>query len=96
MGRPRHRHRAALLPDGRVLVQGGPHAIMDYGIDHQGVEIFDPASKTWPSESMEADRGDNTLTVLADGSVLVAGGSTNAGPSGCCIFMDEAEVRLPH
>lgn len=95
MQAPRDGHLALRLPDARVLVQGGPHAIMDYGVAHQGVELFDPTANEWQREEMEARRGENTLTLLYDGAVLVAGGSTNAGPSGCCIYMDEAEIRLP-
>src|SRR5690606_8376140 len=68
---------AAPLPDGRVLVTGG------VGLDAQGngvylasAELFDPDTGNFsPTGPMQHGRdGNATITPLADGRVLVAGG----------------------
>jgi Galactose oxidase, central domain/Kelch motif len=77
---------AALLPDGRVLVAGG-HGPTIEGKQSDGTryvdqpvtdvaQYYDPATNTWsPAPSMpEPESGGQALT-LADGSVLVYGGS---------------------
>jgi hypothetical protein len=88
---------AAPLPDGRVLVTGG------VGLDAQGngvylasAELFDPATGTFSSTgAMRHGRdGNATITPLADGRVLIAGGiSQNA--SGQTIALASAEVYDP-
>src|SRR5688500_3629466 len=88
---------AAPLPDGRVLVTGG------VGLDAQGfgiylasAELFDPATGTFSSTgAMRYGRdGNATITPLADGRVLIAGGiSQNA--SGQTIALASAEVYDP-
>jgi hypothetical protein len=77
MGAVRHKHAAALLPDGRVLVMGGSDAR-----DARGAlatsEIYDPASGVFsPGPGMAASRYkfDAAVTVLPSGEVLVAGGA---------------------
>jgi len=67
-------HAAALLSDGRVLVEGG-------GSDYSGgqflasAELYDPKTGTWTATgSMANQRNLMTATLLRDGQVLVAGG----------------------
>lgn len=61
---------ATLLPDGRVLVEGG------YGNQElASAELYDPATGTWSATgSMAVPRYWQSATLLNDGRVLVAGG----------------------
>ncbi len=67
-------HAAALLPDARVLVEGG-------GSDYSGgkflasAELYDPKTGTWTATGSMADqRNLLTATLLTGGRVLVTGG----------------------
>jgi N-acetylneuraminic acid mutarotase len=65
----RSSHSAVLLHDGRVLVAAG--------VDGTTVaELYDPATGTWSETgSLSTTRNDGqTMTVLADGKVLIVGG----------------------
>lgn len=68
-------HAAALLPNGEVLIVGG---IARNGVMQSTAEIFDPATGRFsPTASPQSPRGWGvTATLLRDGKVLVAGGST--------------------
>lgn len=68
-------HAAALLPNGEVLIVGG---IARNGVMQSTAEIFDPATGRFsPTASPQSPRGWGvTATILRDGKVLVAGGST--------------------
>ncbi len=75
----------ARLPDGRILVAGGASALPEYTLSGVGTttpaaDIYDPANDTWtPGPPMPEPRAGAATTVLADGSVLLAGGySENA------------------
>ncbi len=73
---------ASLLPDGRVLVAGGKRAGGDPTDILSSAEIYDPATGAWTETlDMRAARSSHTAVVLADGRVLVVGGSTNGGES---------------
>ena len=81
MSARRSRTRAALLPDGRVLVAGGvpvwdaPFTTLD------SAEIFDPATATWqPAASMSAPRYVQTMTLLCEHDRVLAAGGWNGSP----------------
>ena len=80
---------AAVLADGRVLVVGGaagPSSTSALAT----VEVFDPASNSWSSAGpMLQARAYPAAVTLADGSVLVVGGSRGGVP------LDSAERYFP-
>jgi galactose oxidase len=65
----------SMLPDGRLLVNGGSTS--------QKTSIFDSSTNTWTTEAvMNIPRGYQGNTVLFDGSVLTLGGSWSGGQGG--------------
>jgi hypothetical protein len=75
MSSPRSAHAGALLPDGRVIVIGG-NTRGDTGTVLASAEVYDPATGTWAStDSMSTRRHKLAVVALADGRVLVLGGS---------------------
>jgi hypothetical protein len=79
----------ALLKDGRVLVAGGAAGASSAQASGL-VWIFNPASGHWATAtSMLQPRAYPMIAALADGSVLVAGGSRNGQP------LDTAERYNP-
>ncbi|MFI5258937.1 MAG: Kelch repeat-containing protein [Candidatus Limnocylindrales bacterium] len=81
-------HTATLLNDGRVLVVGG--ADLSDGFNNlKSAEIYDPGTgKFTVTGSMAVGRADHTATLLADGRVLIAGGTNSIG-------LDSAEIYDP-
>jgi hypothetical protein len=86
MTTPRADLRATLLPGGTVLVTGGissfpsaePYDPVPASLP--SAELFDPGSGTWTATGyMTTPRYGHTATLLHDGTVLVAGGSTTHG-----------------
>ena len=75
MVRAREGHAAVLLPNGEVLVAGGSGG-SPFGFPSllDSYEIYSPASGTWRTGWMPHPRQMHTLTLLQDGTVLVAGG----------------------
>ena len=65
---------ATLLPNGMVLVTGGPQGV-------SSASLYDPATNYFASTgSMTIDRAIHTATLLANGKVLITGGQRhNAG-----------------
>ena len=84
-------HAAVLLPTGRVLIVGG---IGRNGVMQPGAELFDPAADRFTATGTPiAQHGWGvTATVLRNGKVLVAGGSTGCD-SPC--FTASAELYDP-
>lgn len=80
---PRQFHQGVVLANGNVLVVGG------LGMDGNGsfltlgsAELYDPGMGRWTAAgSLMTARFDHTVTRIADGRVLVAGGAAQA-PSG--------------
>ncbi len=69
----RSRFPAVLLPNGKVLVEGGEGNISSPDIS--AAELFNPSSETWSmTMAMPGSRRYHTATVLPNGKVLVAGG----------------------
>lgn len=87
---PRFHHTATLLEDGRVLVTGGADG--EYGgVGLARAELYSPTTGTWSSTgSMQTSRRDHTATLLADGRVLVTGGTDANGQ-----LLRSAEVYDP-
>ena len=70
---------AVRLRDGRVLICGGT-ATGEVGGVLSSAEVYDPAARSFTSTgSMTVPRAGQTITLLRDGRVLVAGGVQNAG-----------------
>jgi len=78
-------HTATLLPDGRALVIGGSTS-GDGFHPTASAELFDPGMGSWTATgSMSVPRVYAAATLLPDGTVLVAGGSSrtvNSDPGG--------------
>lgn len=75
MASARQLHTASLLPDGSLLLFGG-----DAGTGPGSAERYDPALVLTPvqfvevADPLDLDRNSHPATVLADGTVLIAGG----------------------
>lgn len=79
-------HTSTLLQDGSVLLAGGfINDIWDdyYGsTSNNGAGLYDSSTGAWSgTRNMNANRGDHTATLLADGKVLIAGGA-DTDPTG--------------
>lgn len=90
-------HTASSLPDGRVMVAGGVGLGDRLNCDLQlrcenllirnkvlaDTEVYDPVTGTWAeTDALNIQRRAHTARGLEDGTVLVAGGDSNApGPS---------------
>jgi hypothetical protein len=91
---------ATLLGDGRVLLTGGlvplaadPRTTPDYT---PTAEVYDPATGTFSSVGpMAAPRSMHAASILADGTVLVAGGSHARMSEGPPIVVSDAEIFDP-
>ena len=83
--------RAVALADGRVLVAGGDAEDVDAWRPTAAAEIYDPATGTFtPTGSMKTRRDYHSLTRLADGRVLVAGGTNDDGDLASAEIFDPA------
>jgi large repetitive protein len=76
MNVPRGFHTATLLADGRVLVASGASLTTGALTLRRTAELYDPANGSWTSTgSLATARVFHTETRLANGKVLVTGGS---------------------
>jgi Putative Ig domain/Galactose oxidase, central domain/Kelch motif len=79
MNTPRDEERATLLANGKVLLTGG-FVSYQTGLSTSSAEIFDPATNTFTTTgNMSVARAHPTASLLADGTVLVAGGVPDTG-----------------
>jgi hypothetical protein len=93
----RRSHTASLLADGRVLVVGGLPDNWDPAKPRDSAELYDPTSGTWSAtRPMVTARNSQTATVLADGRVLIAGGTAaTTGSAQDRSLLDTAEIFDP-
>jgi hypothetical protein len=80
MSQARAYHTATLLEDGRVLVTCGAYTNQSgHLINSRTAEIYDPETNAWSSlPDLTVYRSDHTATLLLDGRVLIAGGSSTS------------------
>lgn len=82
---------AVRLGDGRVLVAGGNSALASGSASLDSAELFDPAVGVFTRASaMHAGRADATLTLLADGRALAAGGASAESSTASAEVFDTA------
>jgi hypothetical protein len=102
MIQPRAHHTATLLPNGTVLVLGGTQIMPPVGggaapapVSLDSTEIYDPAKSAFHAAGkLLIARDSHSATLLANGTVLVAGGyihgfDGDADPEWDTIFMAE-------
>ena len=98
LGSARAFHTATLLSTGKVLVAGGLNTGSDPDPALASAELYDPSSGNWaPTGSLITARFAHTATLLSDGNVLVAGGSTYNGGDNYA-YLNSAELygkRMP-
>ena len=84
---------AVVLPDGRVMVVGGQSAGVSPVRPSAAVDLYDPASSGWSSiQALSQPRAGHTVTALAGGVVLVAGGITRVEAGSRPAAVNSAEV----
>ena len=72
----RLRHTATLLPSGKVLIAGGDGDGYPMIPDLSSAELYDFTTETWTNTgSLHIGRELHTMTMLANGKVLVVGGA---------------------
>ena len=77
MSKSRTIHAATLLANGKVMVSGGQE-VPSCCAFRTVVEIYDPATGTWANRgTLRTPRALHTATLLNNGKVLVAGGSSS-------------------
>ena len=76
----RQTHTASLLADGKVLVAGG--MLDNAGTATATAELFDPATQLFTTTigSLTTARDFHTATAFSNGTVLLTGGDSGAGP----------------
>ncbi len=89
MNTARHNHIVLTLPNGKILITGGAVNPNSTGA-LASAELYDPVAHTFTSiSSMNVARVDHTMTLLSDGTVLVAGGFNDNG------YLNTAEIFTP-
>lgn len=81
-------HTSTLLPNGKVLVCGGFRDVSS-NFNPADTELYDPATQTWTTAGAPTViTGSHSATLLLDGRVLAAGGSTSSGDSASAKLYD--------
>lgn len=79
-GRAYHHDSQVTLADGRVLLSGGvlvPDLVnAANAASIAGADVYNPTTNTWTATTMAIARTAHSATRLADGRIVVAGGST--------------------
>jgi len=84
----RSTHRAALLPDGEIIVVGGA---ISGTVSTATTEIYNPTGNSWTAgPSMSVGRSVHRTTLLPGGRLLVTGGTTYDGSQ--TTYLDSAEL----
>ncbi len=94
MTSPRNKHTMTLLADGTVLIVGG-FTVNNNRDSTAFAEVFDPVLGTFTPTTgpLQTPRALHTATMLADGTVLIAGGINVQGISST--FLSSAELYDP-
>lgn len=97
---PRAGHTATLLPNGKVLVVGGctRQDGTCYPVQYTlaSAELYNPATGTWTlTGHLHTPRYDHTATLLANGTVLIAGGAGYQAPLNYGQPLSSAEIYNP-
>jgi hypothetical protein len=82
LSRARWEHTATLLPNGKVLIVGGQKSNAPAAFE-ASAELYDPATDSFTllASGLRTPRTTHRAVRLADGKVLVAGGSTDGLPT---------------
>ncbi len=98
MSSERFFHTATALADGRVLAVGGGVDISGQWYTYGSADLLDPATGLWKKAAkLHHARRAHTATLLPDGTVLVAGGTTGGKDDGteAGTQLDTAEIYDP-
>jgi len=91
MNVPRYNHKTILLDNGLVLAVTG-----DRTAEGNSAELYNPATGTWTLTGSPAQIHDfGSVTLLANGQVLLAGGSSNSIFNGTPVPIAPAELYDP-
>lgn len=94
MNAPRSAHTATLLTNGAVLITGGIVGSSPTESSLVSAELYDPSSGSFKfTGNMNTTRYSHAAILLADGRVLISGGSTSRGWKG---RLAGAELYDPH
>jgi len=95
MNRARESHSVTLLPDGRVLTTGGHYGRRSEMKVYDDAEIYDPVKgKFEPAGTITIRRHKHDAVLLADGRVLIVGGTDERDRGGEGAY-DSAEIFDP-
>lgn len=85
-------HSATLLPNGKVLIAGGAYSQNDWET-LSSAELYDPSTGRFTqTDSLKTARMGHEATLLADGRVLITGGTSASRDSRC---LASAEIYDP-